>query len=1159
MKEWTREQRDAIESRNETLLVAAGAGSGKTAVLAERIVRLILEDRVDVTRILVMTFTRAAAASMRQRIGEGLETADPGADPAWRELQREKLPGAEISTIHSYCQRLLRRYFTAAETDPAAVPIDEAGGRLLADEELDGLLEDLYAGGPDWFRDLVEYFSPDRQDQGLRRVIQTVAGAMEGAPDPEGWLRGAVAHYRPGADYWGSVEAARVRRCARMQLRRLEGQLDRCQAVSASACPYYGGTVAADRAWLAGLWAAEKQGLPALFGALGALTVPSLSGKPRSVDPADTEVFKEARAAAKKTLGELQVLAEGDPEEKNRQLQRMHGVLERLSEVVRAYRARVALRKTRERVVTFGDLEQGALRVLSDPAVREQVRSTYRAVFVDEYQDTSRIQEAIIQASSGPGNLFLVGDAKQSIYRFRQAAPEILQTRRRQIRQHRAGAGRLVYLSRNFRSSRPVIETVNEVFGHLMREETGGIAYTGGEELVYGAPLDGETAPVEFVFLEPGEAPGSGDVGESTARQREARCAAGLLQARHRTMIRDRETGKERPLDWGDMVVLLRNREGWADGYREALRAAGIPVHLDSPPGYFEAQEIGVLLQVLRLVDNRRQDYPWVSFLRSPLVGMDDEALARLFGGRGEEPLWAVSWDHPDPGPRLEKAREWIRRWQVCQRSETVTGLLERILADTHWQDMVGAMPDGAQRRANLGLLLDRSAEYDRQSCRGLRGFLETLEKLRKEELDPGVASTAPRDQDVVRILTIHRAKGLEFPLVLLGGMGKRFRGPEESAEVLVHRDLGLGIRYVDTASGCWMAPGLRRSLTEAEKRENRAEELRLLYVAMTRAQNRLLCLGTLAAPDPAAEPAPPAGIGEGSSWAQWLHPLVSREPAPHRTVLVASAAGAPDPDPVPRWEENRQRLRRALAPDGEGAPAPAADPAEECRALRGILPAKLAVTDVWRLETGGVRALLSGRRGRFGVPRFRQVPGEADGLRRGVAVHRVMAGLDLGRVSEGEIRAQVEEMVAREILEESEAALVDPAAVARFFASPLGRRLRASSAVHREVPFTLAVPAAAIFPEARQADIADPILLQGVIDLFFREKDGLVLVDYKTDRQPFGDGEDPALDAYRRQMELYRQALETLGAGPVTQTLLYSFARGETLEVEAKDGPMDA
>ncbi len=1155
---WTKEQKEAIESRGTNLLLAAAAGSGKTAVLVERVVTLILEDQVDVESFLVMTFTKAAAAEMKERVAKRLEVAlATEEDKEAIRLQLDKLPGAQISTIHSFCARLVRASGAVLDIDPASRTLDAEEEQMMLEEELELLFTRLYAEEGDWFAPLAESFSNTRGDEGFRGTVLRLYDFMQGSPNPRAWMEKACDHFHVKGDLLDSDYVHVLRDGVRETLEEATDLLTHMRNLVEEELPYLAGTLEADKAVLAELERTLDEDFPSFMQQAGSISWARQKSKPKDVevDEQAKVAHTEMRKTLKKLLGEeLGRVVPSNLEQLRNQLDTTHTRLRDLAEVIYALSEQLEERKRTGKLLTFSDLEHYALRALDNQAILEEVRAQYEYVFVDEYQDTSLVQEEIVRRISRGDNLFMVGDVKQSIYRFRQAAPEVFQQKKLDYREQ-GEAGQLIDLNRNFRSSLPVVDCVNHLFGSLMTLSLGEIDYSQGESLVYGANLDVEKRPVSFHFIDKNAL----DIQDETFydlayMEREAKAAAELLKREKGKEFFDHKEGCVRTMDWKDMVVILRAKKNWGEKYVQALQQAQVPVYMDRPMGYFESVEIRVMTEILNLVDNKEQDYAWISFLRSPIIGMSDHELALLFAGREKRSICRLVYDHRDD-IKIKRATDLVDAWQLDRDRIDVGALVQKILRDGQWLTLVGAMEDAAQRRANLRLFLARAQDYARRSYGGLRGFLHLFERMKSKEMDPGVAMTAGEKSNVVRIVTVHGSKGLEYPLVLVGGTGKGFNLMDSQETLLMHRTLGLGPEVANLDKGFRLKTSDKYRISRKMRQENRSEELRVLYVAATRAKNRLLFLGGLKQSQMEALDNPYlAPLKKGNSYAEWVYPLVMRGESPYYSASMVDEKALHKVNQV-REESNhvrRVKLREELS-------GPVEEPVVwnrfgEKEEVRSLLPSKLGVTDVFRLNRQGLDSYRMGKRLETRIPTFLQEEKKDAGTARGLILHRVMQSIDLGKVGSLEdIRIQLDGMVEHEILLAEERDVVEEIKVLRFFTSDLGQRVLGAKNVQRELAFNIRYPASEVFPEARQHGLSDDILLQGVMDLVAEEEDGFLLLDYKTDRRvdDFNNPESLGYRKYAKQLSLYKMALEKLGGKKVKLTALYLFASDEVKEME--------
>ena len=1215
---WTPEQELAISARGSNLLVSAAAGAGKTAVLVERVVRLVLDRVAAVDRLLVVTFTEAAAAELRERLARALREAlaaregrpGPAADDeqaGWLRLQLALLGRASISTLHSFCLSVVRRYFHTLGLDPTLEVLSEEEALLLRDEVIDEVFEELYDRADPGFLALVEAYGSERDDLGLRRLVLRLHDFSRSHPDPRGWLERAVSFFTVPPDT--PPEATAFGRAAlediALSLASAADRLGSAEILTRrpGGPSAYGPAIADDilrirtaAGTVAGQdWEAARQAV-ALAAAFADL--PRVSGD--HGDPRLKEAVRRIRDKVKRDLRSLESsLAGRTGPELIGELRALAGPMQELAALVTAFDTAYRRAKDTRGVVDFSDLEHLCLAVLTPPdgpAARE-LRERYAEVLVDEYQDTSEVQEAILNAVSTGANLFMVGDAKQSIYRFRLANPELFQRKYGTHRLIRPGTDdrgdpgrpRRAVLPHNFRSRRNIVEAVNFVFRQVMRSEAVELDYDEEAELRYAAAFygpDGEAGPpVELHLLEggvaareaqdsseepseeqapeqaagesgeepwtadgPGREDGTGvrpaggpDLEDLSVVEREA----ALVAARIREMLAgpeplrvyDKAAGEYRPARCGDFAVLMRTTAGLANRVVETLARAGIPATAQLGTGYFAAPEVETIVSLLRVIDNPRQDIHLAAVLRSPVVGLDDNDLARIRLSRRPGDFYeAVLAAAADPGTvgdsvtrSLEVFLTRLESWREAARRGPLSQLVRRLYRETGLYAASGGLPGGAQRQANLRSLYDRARTFDQFSRQGLARFLRFIDRLRETGQDLGPAQPVGEGEDAVRVMSIHRAKGLEFPVVFLIHLGKKMNLADARGDLLCHRELGFGPLVVDPARRLKYPSLAHLAVASRIVREAVAEELRCLYVGMTRARDALILVGTRKnLPRALAEwcrPLTPARLAGARTYLDWVVPAVARHP---EAAALRPADGEP-PDAPPtgpgpsdgpaRWSVTVYGLpgRPAVPSVPRPGRAPAAETAYSWQAidllqpLPGVrpgpltaalswsyparrlttLPAKVVPTEMRRLLGSGLEddaappegaapssAGEADERAPFGGlrPRFLAAgpPGPSP-TERGEATHLLLQHADLGGPLDAQAFGRLgAALVDREIMTADQLRAADVQGAARFFRSDLGRWLVSRrAAVRREVPFTLALPAREVYGSCRETGAA--------------------------------------------------------------------------------------
>ena len=1192
MPRWTEEQTAAIEARGENLLLAAAAGSGKTTVMVERILSLIAEG-VSVDEMLIVTFTRASAADMRAKLTERLSALADGGDAHCRE-QLARLESASISTIHAFCTALLRTHFEAAGVDPAFRILDDAENAVCEDAAVDEALEAAYARMDENLARLDFGRGPKK----VRELAVELYHGVADRPDPEAWMAQAEQMARGDGAAW----LAELTRAARQQLRQAVAYSESGVrlALQPDGTPAYADALNADIEALEALIPLEYDDLREALSSFKQVT-PRTPRKQKGVEWPDAvlalrEQVKAVRDSAKKCVESAAKLLRYERAQAVSDMRADADCMAALFDLVRDIARRHGARKAEKSALTFSDLEHMALALLRQDEVASAVRARYRYVFVDEYQDTSDVQEELVSRIARTDNRFMVGDVKQSIYRFRQAEPALFL---RCYRRYGAGdGGRLIALTRNFRSRPAILELTNRVFERAMNGGDAEIEYDALSRLNPGAQFEGEDPPVELILLAKRGLDGGADVAdepeeadelaELTHVEREAAVVAGRI----------RRLMAERPeLHYRDIAVLTRAGRTVIPAMLTALLDAGIPAYAEGSAGYFDAMEVQVFLAYLTLVENHRRDEAMIAVLRSPMqrISSPELALIRAEAREGAfcDAVAAYAEHDNDLGHRLAAFLRDLENDRVLSRSMPLPRLFSEIWRRTGFADALLALPGGKQRKANLDRLSARAAQYEANQSGGLTGFLRYAERMRARG-DDEVAHTVGEADDVVRLMTVHKSKGLEFPVVFGVGLGKRFRVERSGDGLLAHRELGLGMAHVDPALSTRRETIAHLAIARRRQAEDRAEELRILYVLLTRAKEQLILIGgvdsaprkmnlwRIAVDEPSVYgcaldvilPALLAAPG-GEEAVSPMGPQVGCVHLGDSAVRVRWLEEEKIQPVEPAEQARRSSVARSLLEAADGVYRPQVRDEALLEAMSWRYPREMDVKKPIKLTASG---LLRELEGPDVVPELAPRPlfmteEGMTGAEKGSAVHVAMQNLDYGRLREAapvrlsllggavpedgraalaslrrELTRQLDEMRARGILTEKQREAVPEAMLARFFAGETGRRILAAEVLHREWPFNLRMEAEDALAESERGDYAGTmILVQGTIDLCFIEDGQWVLVDYKTDRST--DIEELKAH-YRRQLALYATALLRITGIPVKQRLLCLLRRGMVLEL---------
>ena len=1141
---WTAEQRRAIETPG-SLIVSAAAGSGKTAVLTERIARHILEG-ASPDDLLVVTFTRAAAAEMKKRIGDrlsALAAQQQGDEAARLYAAAEGIGRANISTIDGFCSHVLRRHFDIAGLDPAFRAGEEAENLALRQEALDELMERYYA--QKGFSDLVDAFGEEAEfsAQFLRLYDFIMA-----QPEPMEWLKEAIDKYDIAEDALPLCPAAeeylkglKVRLGAYMDI--LRSRRDEI----AEDYPKTAAILDGDLTQLGG--ALLQKSLRGYANQLSACAFATFSM--RGTEKSYSEYVKKPRDDMKKEV-KKHIALSGKPI--GRQAKLLAGIkplLDMLYSFTGDFIALYSEKKEQAGIIDYADMEHIALGLLRLPAVAKEYRDRFSFVFIDEYQDCSPLQNALFSALARPDNLFIVGDVKQSIYGFRMAEPTMFTERIDEFSRRDAA----LHLSANFRSSNEVIEGVNSIFTPIMTRETGGVDYDETARLVHGR-RDASPGGAELHVISRSAPLDTGDAADENAEEQllaaeaEALFAAGRIRELLCESFTDRK-GNTRNYKYSDIVILHSSPKNVAEAWVRTLSREGIPVYAELTGGYFDAIEVQIFLNLLAIIDNPLQDIPLISVLRSPIGGFSTEELITLRADCREglfyEALKAGADRDTPLGHKAGGFLGRLKRWRAQGELYDITELIAMLLEDTGFENYVSALPGGQSRHANLEALIKNAGIYS-NSGHGIRGFLRFMEKARSGD-SLGAAQIA--SANVVRLISIHKSKGLEFPAVILGGLSVNFNKKSRSSVLVLDSSLGIGLK---AARGSSRELNLYHSaIAERIWRREISERMRLLYVAMTRASEKLIMLCSFRDVEKGLGagriPVTPNTCSGAERFADWILPVLFSSPSGnplreylgmpplsgHKTILCAihpalraSALGAA----LPR-EEYLAFTRQAVE-DGPGEYA-------ELFAWRypygadTVLPSKISVSQL----IGNLPEL-----GQY--PDFMRDSMAERAVSRGTAAHKLMEHLPIAKHTFASVNACLKELTDRGTLTKKEAEGIYAANIVDFFSKGLGSRMLASPRVERELAFNHRVKANSVF----DADTDETLLLQGIIDCCFIEGGEWVLIDYKTDYVPKGGAKEVAM-SHAKQLRLYKSALEELTGIHVKECWIHLLSTGESVLVQ--------
>ncbi|MDE6686695.1 MAG: helicase-exonuclease AddAB subunit AddA [Lachnospiraceae bacterium] len=1210
---YTEEQQRAIQTRNANLLVAAAAGSGKTAVLTERIISLITdrEHPVDIDRMLVVTFTKASAAEMRERIGKAInERLKQTPEDGNLLRQMALLYNAQITTIDSFCLYLLRNNFGDIGLDPAFRVMEQGERKLLMKDTMDELLEERYQDkeNQDFFL-LAECYGENGKDELLEEITLSLYDYTMSHPYPLDWLENAAKSY--AAETFEELEQKEWWKDWLAENERLIEQGLMITEEAEGLCRESDGPLAylpameAQKSLLKEL--KENQAFDRRYELLHGAEIPGFGRAKKTDDKELCDRVKACRESVKKILERLSGCYYDTSEHilaAQKGAQAAAGALIRLAE---DFIERFGRHKRERNVVDFSDMEHLALEVLLQKSeegtlvptrAAKEYQDYFECVMVDEYQDSNYVQEYLLKTVAREDNYFMVGDVKQSIYRFRLARPEIFMKKYALFKEEDASDIR-IDLNRNFRSRREVLESVNDVFEKIMTGKSAGVSYDERARLYYGAEypvVEGQSQNTELVLIEkPKEYDDAIDAGN--AKELEAYYIAGRIQdmMKQHFQIYDSKSKTARAVSYADIVILLRAMDDQEEALRKVFEKQGIPVYSATKTGYFSTLEVRTIMSVLQVLDNPRQDIPLYGMMTSYIGGFTEEEAAEIKSGRnrkdGDKCLYddVCSYGEDTAAKPLEPKTaallDMIAKYRRKAKYTGIRELLEELYEKTGYLDYVTALPGGTQRRANLMMLLERASDFEATSYHGLFHFVRYISQLKAQEVDYGEAGILDEHADVVRIMTIHKSKGLEFPVCFLCGLGKKINRRDVSKPVLLESEYGIGLDHIDPLLRVRRPTILKKAIADKILTDAISEEMRILYVAMTRAKEKLIMTGSVNDFEKTVEKWRKGGSADYENILQY---------STYLDFLLAAYLGSGKGEKYilgSKIEEmiahtEKDDLVTALSKEALKDIGIQSDPSwekvlEERFSMTYPYPelaglyTKTTVSELKKAAYEDTEAyqMFDTQQKEAYVPKFIRGEEEASlGSKRGTAVHRIMelieykefwdileeaGALSEGlrqregktdqKVLEGQVKLIMEKNIASGKLTKEAAELINVRKCARFLASDLaGRMVKADreGKLYKEKSFFIGIPAKELKEEFPQEET---VLVQGVIDVYFEEEDGLVLLDYKTDRvaEP-----EELRSRYHIQMELYARALEQITRKPVKERLIYSFALETSLKV---------
>ncbi len=1167
MSRWTTQQQQAIDLRDKNLLISAAAGSGKTAVLVERIVQLMIESRTSIEEMLIVTFTNAAAGEMKERIQKKLQDkrqeilSDASLDVELADFlgkQIQNVSRAQISTVHSFCIKVIRDHFSLVNIDPAFKLVSESYGAILRENALDLALEEQYEKNSDAFDALVSGYSESKGDSSLRELIKNIDRFIGAQPYPEEWLSKQSEFYKKIAAAEDDVSALAIFAASPMGYALsdlLAEQLEQAATVLNDALDYIEGSnfsfeekLTAEREQIAHLQNKLDRGLDIFFGEMEAATFERFSKKKSDeISDEEWEHIKALRNEAKKKITDIT---------KDKQMIQLaiflsdmkflSMVVEQLVELVFSYRKIYALLKEEQSAVDFGDLEHLALRILENEEVRQSLRNKYRYIFYDEYQDTNLVQETIVAAIAQENNLFFVGDVKQSIYRFRLADPTIFNAK--YDRYAHEEQSQTIDLSKNFRSRKEILNFCNLVFKQVMNLRYGEVNYANEAHQLFAGREDFSPYQdhIELAIIENSKKQrqlmsfedlekiysdlASEETSASEDTDEELDLSAVELEAIYtaKKILQLTRQG----VSYRDIAILFRSVRGKAKIFEKVLTSYGIPSFVDYTSSNYDKLEIKCLIDYLKIVDNRHQDEALIGVMSSIFGGFDNEELIEIRAEFPQGDFYLAAEQYAKRNNALgEKLRRFYQKLAQDTRREKMTSLddfIWYVAENSGFNTYISGLEDSLQRLHNIRSLVQKAKEYETSEAMGLFGFLRHLDALLRGKAD-GDQSMILETDDVVKIMSIHKSKGLEFKTVFVCDLGKKINEQDLNADVILHNQLGIGLRYKNPILGAKSDHVSRMVIRHQKQRENISEELRILYVALTRAVDRLYLVGTVSDHEKMAGMLsldPQKNVPKNKSFLSWIASALARDKKGEALRNLA------EQELLCTMDEKETNYHIALIKGDELIEnaenlAPKQNLAdlekpvsEENFALlekyhRYIYPfeletktvSKTSVTELTKeyknRERDDVQSFAAIKRPNFSKSK------KFSSSEVGTIVHFLMESITIQLHDATSLENEIEQMVQKELLTPQEAEAIPREAILRFFHSPLGQRMIASGKVYREQSFLMK---------------ENNLLVEGVIDCYFVEDDEIVILDYKTDWQMDENKHRPQLESYVRAVEAMEQ-----------------------------------
>ena len=1173
---WTKEQKQAIYEKGENILVAAAAGSGKTAVLVERIIKKVIEEEIDIDKILVVTFTNAAASEMRQRILEAIYKKIEE-DPINIRLQRQitLLNRASICTIHAFCLDIIRNNFYEIDTSANFRIGDTAEIELLKQEVMEEIFEEKYEQEDEKFINLINLYTKYRDDTSLKELIFKMYNFIQSMPFPEEWLEEKIEEFNIKNDNdfaqtnWGKVLINEVKENIEEGItrlitvkRKMQKWLPEMEKFYIAICRDIEMLEEAKEGFNNKNWDAIYQ---------------NLSNIKFERWPTDKKCEVEYKAetkeirdiVSKKIKENISEYFIYNNEQIKENLNYMYYVLKNMQELIISFSNRFAKVKKERNLIDFNDIEHFALKIcvkkeygkIVPTEAAKKIQQKFEEILIDEYQDSNDVQENILKSISKGNNIFMVGDVKQSIYKFRQAKPELfLQKYETYTKEKQVGNGVKIQLFKNFRSRESVLDITNLIFENIMKKDIGGIEYTKEEFLNLGADYKKPEEEINYAgnpelhIIDLKEDDDSDEIETEELvdnSQIEAKFVVSKIQELLNSdyKVYDRKLKKYRNVHNKDIVILLRSTSILAPVYEKELEEKGIAVFSDTSSEYLDSIEIQTIMSLLKIIDNPMQDIPLVTVLKSAIANFTDNELVQIRLVEKNENFFTAMLKARNSvevnlANKINNFLENLEKWKKMLEYKTLDELIWQIYSDTNYYNYVGLLNNGKLKQANLKMLFEKAKQYEQASFKGLFQFINFIDKLKTNSGDMQSAKIIGENEDVVRIMSIHKSKGLEFPIVFLCATNKKFNMQDLNQKILLHEKLGIGPNYIGSELPIEYPTLAKEALKIQAKMETIAEEMRILYVALTRAKEKLFITGIdkdlqkswkdkQALLDMYTTDTIPSNlIKKYTSYLDWIELVYCKNKG--NIELIEHKVKELNIEEQKEEQNNiLEKLEKINIDKVEQENIKEKLQFEYPYKESTILPTQLAVTDIKKSLLNVEQKI------ELTTPKFMLEENKLTQAQKGTLIHLCIQKMQENKIySIQDIKDMINHLVKDKIILKNEAEQINPQILYKYTKSTLWNKLKIAQEIHKEEPFYISKSAKEIYGIENNDD---EIIIQGIIDLYYRNEEGkIVLVDYKTDYVEEGQ-EEKLIKKYKEQLYMYKDALEQSLQENVSEIILYS------------------